>query len=455
MTPVCGEETTSSAKDEARPWRADPLVLTGSISVDLERLRRIALDGEWALGRLPAKPDRARADQQIADDILEHGRKVRELYLRQHAQAVYDVLTQDRSVYLRLDALLDAAGRHFPGLAPSKECLLADSHRIQAHKEGFEIDLGLIVQAFLRVPETGAHLMDAMLRPTTRALSLLSAFQADDLVHLETVILERRNDGGYLTLHSPENLNAENVRLVEDLETAIDLVLLDDRIRVGSLRGGVMTHPKYAGRRIFCAGINLKALRDGQISLVAFLLTRELGLINKLRSGLLLDPEAQGLDRLGPKPWVAAVEGFAIGGGMQLLFAFDHVIAAADAYFSLPAANEGIVPGAANLRITRQMGSRLARNVILSGRRIRASDPEASLICDDIIDGLDGRDMDSALSHAVEAFASPSVLANRMMLNMAEERPTDFQAYMAEFAVVQARRVHSIDVMAKLNRNWK
>jgi len=429
----------------------EPLELTGCASADHDGLARITGCADQALQRLPAKQYRSSNEQEIADQILEHVRSVRDLYLRQHALQVYDRLTRERTVYLRLDELLTAVSLHFPALMPGSERLSADRGRIQAHKEGFDIDLGVIVRAFLRVRSSGIHLMDAMLRPTARALSLRSGFLADQKIDLGTVLLERRNSVGQLTLQNSENLNAENERLVDDLETAIDLVLMDEHIRVGSLRGGVMTHPKYAGKRVFCAGINLKSLRDGQIGLIEFLLTRELGLIGKLRSGLLLDPDKEGLERLRQKPWVAAVEAFAIGGGMQMLFAFDHVIADEDAFFSLPAATEGIVPGAANLRITRQLGGRLARRVILSGARIRASDPEAMLVCDEIVKG---EDVAMALDRATEALASPAVVANRMMLNMAEERADDFREYMAEFSVVQARRALSADVLEKLDRNW-
>jgi len=450
MTLLPGEGEVSSP-DAIRLWCAEPLMPTGSLLEDLDCLDRIIADGERALAILPSKPNRSFREQQIADEILDHGRKTREACLHVHGQAIYDLLTDDGGHYLRLDELLQAARCRLPGLTPSNDLLVAERNRIQAEKDGFDIDLGLIARAFLRLPRAGTHLMDAMLRPTARALSLLPGFRVNDRIDLEAVIVERRNEGGYLTLHALRDLNAENEQLVNDLETAIDLILLDDRIRVGALRGGVMTHAKYTGRRIFCAGINLKSLRDGQIGLIEFLLTRELGLINKLRCGLLVNPEKEGLERFKQKPWVAGVEGFAIGGGMQLLLAFDYVIAANDAYFSLPAANEGIVPGVANLRITRQMGSRLARRMILSGDRIKATDPEASLICDEVVTT---EAMDVALDRAVEKLASPAVLANRMMLNMAEERPEDFRAYLAEFAVIQARRACSSDVLAKLSQNW-
>src|SRR5690606_22192242 len=113
------------------------------------------------------------------------------------------------------------------------------------------------------------------------------------------------------------------------------------------------------GQRVFSAGINLKHLHQGKISFVEFLLRRELGYISKIKRGL-LDIDVQlGDRRTKDKPWIAAVDSFAIGGGAQLLLVFDKVIASEDSYFSLPAAQEGIVPGLANLRLAKLTGGRI------------------------------------------------------------------------------------------------
>jgi thioesterase DpgC len=210
-----------------------------------------------------------------------------------------------------------------------------------------------------------------------------------------------------------------------------------------------MTHPRYRGRRIFSAGINLKALHDGGISLVGFLLRRELGYISKLIRGILVEDETCWRSPVVQKPWVAAVDGFAIGGGMQLLLAFDHVIAASDAYLSLPAAAEGIVPGAANFRLTRSLGPRLSRQVILGGRRIWASEPVARLVVDEVVEPAR---LEEAIEGSLDRLQGPAVVANRRMLNLAEETPDEFRRYMAEFAVQQALRLYSEDVIEKASR---
>jgi thioesterase DpgC len=207
-----------------------------------------------------------------------------------------------------------------------------------------------------------------------------------------------------------------------------------------------MTHPRYRGRRVFSAGLNLKALHSGGISLVAFLLVRELGYLRKIFCGLRTDQATSWRSLTVEKPWVAAVDSFAIGGGAQLLLVCDHVLAASDAFVSLPAAHEGIVPGAANFRLTRSAGARLSRQMILEGRRIWANEPAARCLLDEVVEP---RDLDQAVQESLERFRGPAVIANRHMLNLAEEPPDAFRTYMAEFALHQALRLYSADVIGK------
>lgn len=125
-----------------------------------------------------------------------------------------------------------------------------------------------------------------MRKPTRRALDLLPEFRRTGRLRLGAVDIERGGDGGArLTVVNNHCLNAEDNRHVEDMETAVDLTLLDPGVKVGVLRGGVMDHPRYQGRRVFSAGINLAHLHEGRISYVDFLLRRELGYIAKLLRG--------------------------------------------------------------------------------------------------------------------------------------------------------------------------
>lgn len=444
--------TTETTSEAVEHWRQQLPVLDGTLHDDGPALARHTGRGEELLALLPAKPDRSKAQRLVADCVFEGCRALRHQFIERHAEQVYARLTASLTQHLRLPELVFRAAELFPGLVPTQAQMDTERSRVQADKDGREIDQGIFFRGVLRSPVAGAHLTSAMLQPGPRALDLLAEFRTSGWIDLSAVRVERRGPAAYLTFHNDSCLNAEDNQLIDDMETAVDLALLDDQVQVGVLRGGVMTHPRYRGRRVFSAGINLAHMREGRISFVDFLLRRELGYISKFMRGLIPGP-AMSASPHGTvhKPWVAAVDSFAIGGGMQLLLACDKVIAADDAYFSLPAAQEGIVPGAGNLRLTRLTGGRLARQVILSGRRIAAAEPAGQLVCDAVVPSSD---MDAAVEAAVAELANPAVAANRRMLNLAEEPPELFRAYLAEFAYIQAVRLYSEDVLAKVDRAW-
>lgn len=406
---------------------------------------------EAALDALPEPAGRTADQRAAARSAIADARTLRAAFLDAHVEAVYDELTAGRTRPLRLDQLVEAAAGAFPGLVPDASRLAAERLLRQFDKDGHELDHGLLFSSVLSSPAAGTHLVESMLLPTERALDALPEFVRAGRLELGSVRLERAAGAARITLCRDDCLNAEDERQIEDLETAVDLALLDPGVGVGLLRGGVMNHPKYRGRRVFCAGINLKALHSGQISLVGFLLRRELGYISKIFRGLRLVPGAGSPARPEAvhKPWMAAVDGFAIGGGMQLLLVLDYVIAASDAYLSLPAAQEGIIPGASNLRLTRAVGARLARQVILQGRRIGAAEAAGALLVDEVVEpDL----LDEAIERGLERLQGSAVLANRRMLNEAEEPVDEFRRYLARFAWEQALRIYSDDVLEKVGR---
>lgn len=413
------------------------------------RLADVAASVDDLLASLPRPTARSAAQRAQATAALDVARNMRVRFMARHTEAVYDRLTSARTASLRIAELVGAAAEEFPGLVPTTAQLAEERSRIQADKDGLEIDQGIFLRGVLRSPVAGPHLLDAMLRPTSRAERLLAQFTRTGVVDTGSVRLERRDGVAHLTMVRDDCLNAEDDRQVDDMETAVDLALLDPDVRVAVLRGGEMTHPRHRGKRVFSAGINLKSLHAGDISLVDFLLRRELGYISKLIRGVLVDRESAWQARTVDKPWIAAVDSFAIGGGTQLLLVCDHVIAASDAYFSLPAAKEGIVPGAANLRLGRIAGARVSRQVILGGRRIWATEPDARLLVDEVVEAAD---IDAAVERAAQRLQGPAVVPNRRMLNLAEEPVEQFRAYLAEFALQQALRIYAEDVIDKVGR---
>jgi (3,5-dihydroxyphenyl)acetyl-CoA 1,2-dioxygenase len=424
------------------------LAVHGDLDEAQQALAKVALRTDDLIASLP-EPWR-RSPEQRACAAAEHdaARALRSRFMAAHADAVYDELTDGRAFHLRLAELVDAAAARFPGLVPTAEQVATERARPLAAREGREIDQGIFLGGVLRSPLAGLHLLDAMRRPTPRAIQLLPEFSRTGLADLGSVHIKRSTGAAYLTMCRDDCLNAEDNQQVEDMETAVDLALLDPGVQVGLLRGGVMSHPRYRGKRVFSAGINLKALHAGGISLVDFLLRRELGYIHKLVRGILIEDGMCWHSPAVEKPWVAAVDGFAIGGGMQLLLVCDHVIAASDAYFSLPAAHEGIVPGAAGFRLARH-GPRLPRQIILQGRRIWASEAAVRLLVDEVVEPAE---VESVIEKSLDRLQGPAVVANRRMLNLAGESPDEFRRYMAEFAVQQALRLYSDDVIRKVSR---
>jgi thioesterase DpgC len=294
-----------------------------------------------------------------------------------------------------------------------------------------------------------------MLRPRQESLDLLPEFQAKGRLDVGTTTVERHGRVGYVLHGNPRFLNAEDDSTIPTLEIATDLVLLDPGIEAGVLRGKVVDHPRYAGRRVFNAGINLTHLYHGQISLVGFFVVRDIGYLNKMYRGLSGEEYWPNEVELSvEKPWIAAVEAFAIGGGCQLLLAMDHVLAERSSFFNLPARKEGIIPGVSNMRLWRFVGDRSARQAILFERQFDADSPAGQLICDRVVD--DGQ-MDAALDETIAALlgaGAVSAAGNRKAIRIGQESIDQFRQYMAMYCREEAYCHYSPQLIANLEKNW-
>src|SRR4051794_1906722 len=106
-------------------------------------------------------------------DVSDRARKARADFMRRYADAVYDILTESRSRFVRIDELVGAAAQRFPGLVPSAEQIAAEDGLLQSKKAGLEIDQGLFLSAVLGSRQSGPHLCQAMLLPRPQSLALL------------------------------------------------------------------------------------------------------------------------------------------------------------------------------------------------------------------------------------------------------------------------------------------
>jgi thioesterase DpgC len=416
---------------------------------------RFLLAGQALLGVLPARPHRDQAEGALAERVLGRLRAARERFLDAWAEHLYADLTDDYRALLRVDALVYEAAARYPGLVPTRAAIEAERALLQKDKDGAEVDQGLFLSAIFASPRPGAHLIHAMQLPKREALEALAGFRRAGVADLGVVEVRREGRAGHVLLRNERFLNAEDDGATAALETGVDLVLLDPGVEVGVLRGAPLAHPRYAGRRVFQAGINLTHLYHGKISFVDFFITREVGFINKIFRGH-AGPDfiPGGPERTREKPWIAAVEAFAIGGGCQILLVMDRVLAERGAYFNLPARKEGIIPGLANLRLPRMAGERLARQGIFFERRFEADSPEGRLICDEIVEP---GEMDAAIARTVEQLTmsgTVSAAANRKALRAGQEPPAIFQDYMATYAREQALCLVSPALIANLERYW-
>lgn len=428
---------------------------TGDYRRDADNFARGWRLGSDLLSRLPPKPARTAVESSAAELIGRTNRESRDRFLATHAEAVYRTLTKDYATHVRVERLVYDAATLLPGLAPTRDQVGAQSSLAQKDKEPIEIDQGILLSRLLAHPGAGAHLCHAMLLPRAEALDGLERYSRTGSLELAAATVRRRGKASFVTMRNPHFLNAEDETTLGDLETAIDVATLDPQSEIAVLHGDRLEHPKYRGRRVFSAGINLTHLYHGKISYVWYL-ERDMGLVNKIFRGL-AKPEQSPDEICGEtveKPWVAAVDSFAIGGGCQLLLAMDYVLAASDAYLALPARKEGIIPGAANLRLWRFTGDRIARQAIMYGRRLDCDSPEGRLICDEVVPP---EQMETALERVVEGFTGSGVVSaagNRRSLRMAQEPLDLFRRYMAVYAREQAYCHFSPALIANLERHW-
>src|SRR4029079_14331332 len=225
-----------------------------------------------------------------------------------------------------------------------------------------------------------------------------------------------------LLLANKRFLNSEDNATQPMTEIGAGVCILDPDSQVAVLRGDVVPEGKYAGRRVYNAGINLTHLYYGKIPFLWFLI-RDLGFVNKMFRGLArpdVPPDEVAGDSI-EKLWISAVETFAIGGGCQILLATDFTFAAADAYLTLPARKEGIIPAMANLRLARFVGDRIARQAIMYERRIDCDSPEGRWFVDELVEP---GGMEAAIDHVVERLTGSglvSAASNRRAFRVALE----------------------------------
>lgn len=409
----------------------------------------------WLLcDSLPPKSRRSDVERAAGDALVQVITTLCREVCRVHRRNMYERLTDNFSRFVRTDELVYEAAARWPGLLPTRAELEAESERVQKDKDGLELNQGIFFSQIFMDTQAGLHHLHTMLRPKQGSKDRLESFIKQGRVDLDYITVEVKDRVGYVYLSNPRYLNAEDDLTSADLETAVDLVLLHPDINMGVLRGGPINHPKYRGRRVFGSGVNLTKIYQGKLPYLMFL-TRDIAPLNKLYYGLAGDTwnEDDPHNTL-EKPWLAAVETFAIGGGCQLLLVMDYVIAETGSYFSLPARKEGIIPGVSNLRLARFVGESAAREGILFDKQFYVDSPEAAGLINRVVKP---DEMDEAIDHFVHrALDSGMVSAagNRKVLRIGQENLEIYRRYMANFAEIQAWCHLSPQLVLNLEKYW-
>ena len=227
----------------------------------------------------------------------------------------------------------------------------------------------------------------------------------------EHIIVETRGDGplraGLITLNRPKQLNALNDALMDELGAALLAFDADDGIGCMVVTGSA---------KAFAAGADIAAMAKLQYREVVLggFITRNWETMLRVR-----------------KPVIAAVAGFALGGGCELAMMCDIVIAADSAKFGQPEIKIGIIPGAGGTqRLPRAVGKAKAMDLVLTGRMMDAAEAERSGLVSRVVPA--DRLLEEALSAAATicALGLPSVIAAKDCVNQAFEGPlTQGMAY--------------------------
>jgi thioesterase DpgC len=448
-------QATGGLDDAIDRWRGAEPILATDFTTDRRLYSEFWRLSNDLISRLPPKPKRTAEQAKAADFIFAQARNARTRFLAAHVGELYAALTQNLSRFVRVEQLVYAACELCPGLTPSRERVAKEDELLQRDKDGHEIDQGAFLSHVLGDETAGRHLCHAMLLPRVDVTEHLERLAADGRLDLGPITLSRRGKAIHLIAGNPRYLNAEDQTTIDAMETAVDIATLDPGSQIAVLRGGLVEHPKYAGKRILGSGINLTHLYRGKIPYVWYL-QRDLGFVHKFLRGV-ARPDSLPDDVHGfgiEKPWVAAVESFAIGGHCQVLLTMDYTIAARDAYMTLPARKEGIIPGAANMRLPRFVGDRIARQAIQYGLRLDCDSPEGRMVCDEIVPAAD---MDAAIDRVVDGLTDSGAvgaIGNRQAFRVVQEPLDMLRRYCAVYAREQAYCHFSPALIDNLERYW-
>ncbi|MEM1146152.1 MAG: enoyl-CoA hydratase [Pseudomonadota bacterium] len=216
----------------------------------------------------------------------------------------------------------------------------------------------------------------------------------------ETITVESQGRVAIVTLNRPDSLNALNAQVMTEVVSAFEAIDRDANIAVSILTG--------AGRA-FAAGADIKEMQSQSFS------------------DMYLADYFAGWDRFAAcrKPVIAAINGFALGGGCELAMMCDLVIASDKAKFGQPEIKLGVTPGmGGSVRMTRAIGKAKAMDLILTGRMIDAEEADRIGLVSRVVPHDALMETAQAAAETIATFSIPSVIAAKEMVGRALELPT-------------------------------
>ena len=231
----------------------------------------------------------------------------------------------------------------------------------------------------------------------------------------QCILTDTRGRVGLVTLNRPKQLNALNDQLMDELGAALLAFDADDSIGAIVITGS---------EKAFAAGADIGAMANStymQVHQREFI-TRNWETIKRVR-----------------KPVIAAVAGFALGGGCEFAMLCDFIIAADNAKFGQPEIKLGIIPGAGGTqRLPRAVGKAKAMDMVLTGRMMDAAEAERAGLVSRVVPLAELLDAALAAAQTICAMSGPSVALAKECVNRAYESP------LAEGMLFERRIFHAL-----------
>ena len=235
----------------------------------------------------------------------------------------------------------------------------------------------------------------------------------------QNILVETRGSGerrtGWITLNRPKQLNALNDALMDELGAALTAFDADEGIGCIVITGS---------EKAFAAGADIGAMASWTYMDVykSDYITRNWEAIRRVR-----------------KPVIAAVAGFALGGGCELAMMCDFIIAADSAKFGQPEIKLGIIPGAGGTqRLPRAISKAKAMDLVLTSRMMDAAEAERAGLVSRVVPAAELLDVVLAAAQTICEFSGPSVMMAKECVNRAYEGP------LAEGMLFERRMFHSL-----------